>query len=223
MKFHVITLFPELFENFKKESIIGRALKEKRAEVDLVHLRKFGLGKYKKVDDTLYGGGDGLLLRCEPIFDAFESIEKTRKRRKERTKKKTRSVFLTPQGRKFTQRTAERLGKYDEIVLLCGRYEGVDQRVRDALIDEEISIGDYVLTGGELPAMVVMDSVIRLLPGVLGKEGSHKYDSFSKEFGGKREHPQYTMPAEFEGMKVPEVLLSGHHGEIEKWRRKHLK
>ncbi|MDP2691859.1 MAG: tRNA (guanosine(37)-N1)-methyltransferase TrmD [Candidatus Gracilibacteria bacterium] len=223
MIFHVLTLFPELFSDFQRESIIGRAIEEKKAEIDLIQIRDFGLGKHRQVDDTPYGGGDGMLMRCEPLFEAFDSIEKTRKRGNEEKMKKIRRVYLTPQGRKFTQRTAERFVHYDEIVLLCGRYEGVDQRVRDELIDEEISIGDYVLTGGELPAMVVMDSVIRLLPGVLGKEGSHQFDSFSKEFGGKREYPHYTKPAEFQGLKVPDVLLSGNHAEIEKWRRGKLR
>jgi len=223
MKFSVITLFPDLFKNFKKESIIGRALQDKKAQIELINLRGFGLGKHKQVDDTTYGGGDGMLGCCEPIFSAFESLEKTRKRGNKEMKKKVRRIFLTPQGKKFTQRTAERLEKYDEIVLLCGRYEGVDQRVRDFLIDEEISIGDYVLTGGELPAMVVMDAVIRLLPGVLGKEGSHQFDSFSKEFGGKKEYPQYTKPADFREMKVPDVLLSGNHKAIEEWRKRHLR
>lgn len=219
-----------MFSDFKRESIIGRALKEKKASIDLVNIRDFGVGKHRQADDKVYGGGDGMLMMCEPIFSAFERIEKKVQMSglnpvsgAAGQKKRVRRIFLTPQGKKFTQRTAERLGKYDEIVLLCGRYEGVDQRVRDTLIDEEISIGDYVLTGGELPAMVIMDSVIRLMPGVLGKEGSHQLDSFSKEFGGKKEYPQYTKPSDFRGMKVPDVLLSGNHGEIEKWRRKHLR
>ena len=231
--FHVITLFPELFEAFQKESIIGRAIQDEKVSLDLVNLRDFGLGKHRQVDDTPYGGGEGMLMMCEPIFSAFEHVIlqlQLRSQKSKIRKGKTRRIFLTPQGEKFTQGTAERLSKYDDIVLLCGRYEGVDQRVRDTLIDEEISIGDYVLTGGELPAMVLMDSVIRLLPGVLGKEGSHQFDSFSKAFDGKKEHPHYTKPAEFQprgssgsGLKVPEVLLSGNHGEIEKWRREHLK
>ncbi|MDP3976063.1 MAG: tRNA (guanosine(37)-N1)-methyltransferase TrmD [bacterium] len=215
MKFHVLTLFPELFKAFQKESIIGRALRGKKVGIKMVPLRGFGLGKHRKVDDIPYGGGGGMLMSCEPLFKAFESVTAKGK--------KVRSIYLTPQGRRYTQRTAERLSKYDEIILLCGHYEGVDQRVLDELIDEEISIGDYVLTGGELPAMVVMDGVIRLLPGVLGQEESHQLDSFSKAFAGKREYPHYTRPAEFRGLKVPEVLLSGNHAEIEKWRRGRLK
>lgn len=212
MNFSIVTLFPELFKPFLKESIIGRAIREKKVSINLVQLRDFGFGRHQQVDDSPYGGGEGMVMRCEPIFAAFEHIEK-----------KSRKIYLSPRGKKFTQRTAERLVKYDEIILLCGRYEGVDQRVIDTLIDEEISIGDYVLTGGELPAMVVMDAIIRLLPGVLGKEGSHQFDSFSKAFGGKKEYPHYTKPAEFRGMKVPEVLLSGNHVEIEKWRKSHLR
>lgn len=218
MIFHVLTLFPELFKAFQKESIIGRALKGKKAKIQLVNIRDFGLGKHKKVDDTVYGGGDGMLMKCEPLFGA---IEKTKS--EIQNSKKILTISLSPRGKKLTQAKAEQLSKYSDIILLCGRYEGVDQRVIDELVDEEISIGDYVLSGGELPAMVLMEAVIRLLPGVLGKEGSHEHDSFSKAFGRKKEYPQYTKPAEFRGLKVPEVLLSGNHAEIEKWRKSHLK
>lgn len=217
MKCDVITLFPELFTAFQAESIIGRAIEDRKVELNLVNLRDFGLGKHRQVDDTPYGGGDGMLLMCEPIFAAFESLGCLE------ASPKVRRVYMTPQGETLTQKTSESLSECEHLVLLCGRYEGVDQRVRDSLIDEEISIGDYVLTGGELPAMVLMDSVIRLLPGVLGKEGSHINDSFSEAFEGKKEYPHYTKPAEFQGMEVPEVLLSGHHGEIEKWRKQQLK
>ncbi len=234
MNFSVITLFPELFSIFAESSLIGRAIQDGKAGLELVHLRDFGVGKHKQVDDTPYGGGEGMLLQCEPVFSAFEhlrdstgnfqfSVSNFQKEREDRQKKKIRHVFLTPQGERFNQRTAERLSEYDEIVLLCGRYEGVDQRVRDELIDEEISLGDFVLTGGELPAMVLMDAVIRLLPGVLGKEGSHQFDSFSEAFEGKLEYPHYTKPSEFRGLEVPDVLLSGNHAEIEKWRRANLK
>ncbi len=245
MNFHVLTLFPELFKAFTKESIIGRARKQKKVKINLVQIRDFGVGLHKKVDDTPYGGGDGMLMTCEAGFGAIEhTLLSLRARRAKqsrgakhdierheiassstpsRPRNDSRVIYLSPRGRKFTQRSAERLSKYSDIILLCGRYEGIDQRIIGTLVDEELSIGDYVLTGGELPAMVVMDSVIRLLPGVLGKEGSHEQDSFSKAFGGKKEYPHYTKPAEFRGMKVPEVLLSGHHGEIEKWRKDHLK
>lgn len=237
MNFSVITLFPELFSAFSESSLIGRAIQEKKVGLDLLQLRDFGVGKHKQVDDTVFGGGDGMLLQCEPLFNAFESLEK--KFQISNTKcetdskfeipkshgegKKVRKIFLTPQGERFTQRMAERLSEYDEIVLLCGRYEGVDQRVRDELIDEEISLGDFVLTGGELPAMVLMDAVIRLQPGVLGKEGSHQFDSFSKEFDGKKEYPQYSKPADYNGLKVPDVLMSGNHALIEEWRKRHLR
>jgi len=216
MKCTVLTLFPELFQTFQQESIIGRAVKDGKVEIETVNIRDFGVGKHRQVDDSLYGGGEGMLMMCEPLFAAIENVQL-------KMQKKAKIIYLSPRGKKFTQRTAERLAKVDELVFLCGRYEGVDQRVIDELIDEEISIGDYVLTGGELPAMVLMDTVIRLLPGVLGKEGSHEQDSFSKAFGGKKEYPHYTKPADFRGLKVPEVLLSGNHAEIEKWRRNQLR
>jgi tRNA (guanine37-N1)-methyltransferase len=221
MVFHVLTLFPELFSAFKKESIIGRALKSKKAKIQLVNIRDFSMDRHQKVDDSPYGGGEGMVMKCEPLFAALENVQNVK--RKTNNEKGMRVIYLSPRGKKFTQRTAERLAKYEEIVLICGRYEGIDQRVIDALVDEELSIGDYVLTGGELPAMVVMDGVIRLQPGVLGKEGSHEQDSFSKAFGGKKEYPHYTKPAEFRGMKVPDVLLSGNHAEIEKWRKANLR
>lgn len=222
MNFTILTLFPEMFESFQRDSIVGRAVQDEKIAFEMVNIRDFGLGKHKQVDDTIFGGGDGMLMMCEPLFSAFESIGEEIPRQA-RNDKHRRVVYMTPQGKRFSQKKATVLAEYDELVILCGRYEGVDQRVRDTFIDEEISIGDYVLTGGELPAMVVMDSVIRLLPGVLGKEGSHQFDSFSEAFDGKREHPHYTKPAEFRGMTVPDVLLSGNHAEIEKWRNENLK
>jgi tRNA (guanine37-N1)-methyltransferase len=219
MQFDVLTLFPQMFHSFLDESIVKRAIKAKKIQVNLINFRDFAADKHKTVDDTPYGGGAGMVLKCQPIFDAFASI----KSKKESRKSKTLSVFLTPQGKKLTQARVEKLAKYDQLVILCGHYEGVDQRVRNELIDEEISIGDYVLTGGELPAMVLIDAVSRLVPGVLGKEESHQQDSFSKSLKRKKEYPHYTKPAEFQGLKVPEVLLSGDHAEIEKWRHKHLK
>jgi tRNA (guanine37-N1)-methyltransferase len=256
MKFTIITLFPELFDAFTRESIIGHAVEDKKIQINLINLRNFGLGKHKQVDDTTFGGGTGMLMMCEPIFRAFDSIKATNKymlspdkgrcRSKEHSHKKkiisdkesnnqsqssategyTLRIFLTPQGKTLTQQTSKDLHKYSHLILLCGRYEGVDQRVRDELIDQEISIGNYVLSGGELPAMVLVDSVSRLIPGVLGKDASHEQDSFSKAFEGKKEYPQYTKPAifEWEGetLDVPEVLQSGHHGKIEDWRKKNL-
>ena len=200
MKFRILTLFPELFTSFLGESII------------LINFRDFAKDKHHTVDDTPYGGGAGMVLKCEPIFDAIASI-----------KSKSHTIYLTPQGKRLTQVRVEKLAKHKSITLLCGHYEGVDQRVRDELIDEEISIGDYVLTGGELPAMVLIDAISRLQPGVLGKEDSHLQDSFTKALKRKKEYPHYTKPAEFQGLKVPEVLLSGNHAEIEKWRKSKLK
>lgn len=203
-----------MFTSFTEESIVKRAIRNKKLKVSLIDFRKFSKNKHKTVDDTPYGGGAGMLLACQPIFDAFASIK---------TKGKGINIYLTPQGKKLTQSKVEKLAKYDYLNILCGHYEGVDQRVCDTLIDEEISIGDYVLTGGELPAMVLIDAVCRLIPGVLGKEESHRADSFSKELKRKKEYPHYTKPAEFRGLKVPEVLLSGNHAEIQKWRNAHLK
>lgn len=204
-----------MFHSFLSESIVKRALESKKIQIDFINFRDFSKNKHKTVDDTPYGGGAGMLLSCQPIFDAFASIQSSGK--------KTVNIFLTPQGKRLTQTRVEKLAKYDQLNILCGHYEGVDQRVIDALIDEEISIGDYVLTGGELPAMILIDAVSRLLPGVLGKESSHLQDSFSKALGRKKEYPHYTKPADFRGLKVPDVLLSGNHAEIEKWRKKNLK
>jgi len=219
MDFSILTLFPELFTSFLNESIIKRAIEDSKISVDLINFRDFSTDKHHKVDDTPYGGGAGMVLTCQPIFDAFASTKDKRKKEKG----KTLSVYLTPQGECLTQQKVEQLATYDHLILLCGRYEGVDQRVRNELIDEEISIGDYVLTGGELPAMVLIDSVSRLVPGVLGKQESHLQDSFTQALDRKKEYPHYTKPADFQELKVPEVLLSGNHEAIEKWRKKHLR
>lgn len=221
MKFTIITLFPKLFQTFQTETIIGRAIKKKRIKIKLINLRDFGLGKHKQVDDTTYGGGAGMLLRCEPIFKAFASIKAGK------PKKGTLRVYVSPRGKTLTQYKAETLSTTcKHIIILCGRYEGVDQRIIDTLIDKEISIGNYVLSGGELPTMVLMDTISRLLPGVLGKNESHESDSFSKAFEGKKEYPQYTKPATFTWNKkkftIPKILQSGHHAEIEKWRKSNL-
>lgn len=215
MRFTIITLFPDLFTSYLSDSILKRAIEKELITVDFLNIRDFSKDKHRKVDDTPYGGGAGMLMTCQPLFDCIKSAKKSNK---------GPVVYLTPQGKKFTQRKAVTLSKkYKELILLCGRYEGIDQRVRDTLIDMEISIGDYVLTGGELPSMIIVDAVTRLLPGILGNEESHENDSFSEDFGGKKEYPHYTKPAEYDGLKVPEVLLSGNHAEIEKWRRNHLK
>lgn len=214
MRFDILTLFPEAFESFLSTSIIGRAIEEKKIEVHLWNIRDFSTDKHKKVDDVPYGGGAGMVMMCQPLFDAIKHVKKLKK-------DKAPVIFLTPQGETFDQRIAEELSdqkKYKRIILLCGHYEGIDQRVRDSLVDQEISLGNFVLTGGELPAQVIIDSVARLIPGVLGKEESHQEESFSRKLDRQLEYPHYTRPEEYEGFKVPEILLSGHHKKIEEWR-----
>lgn len=223
MRFDVLTIFPSFFTKnpYFKYSILGEALKKKQIELHVHDIRDYSKNKHKKVDDTPYGGGAGMLMTCQPLFDSIEAVKKDQKKALGQSGP---VIFLTPQGKSWSQPRAERMAtKYKGVILLCGRYEGIDQRVRDTLIDQEISIGDYVLTGGELPAMALIDSLTRLIPGVLGNQDSPEEDSFSKKFSRKKEYPHYTKPEEFRGMKVPEVLLSGHHANIKKWRKKHLK
>ncbi len=205
MKFDVLTLFPEMFDSMK-ESIIGRAMDKNLIQIHPVNIRDFSKDKHKKVDDTVYGGGAGMLMRPDVVYDAYQSVKS----------EKAKVIFLSPQGKTLNQAKVLELAKEEHLVLLCGHYEGIDQRVIDKIVDEEISIGDYVLTGGELPAMVLIDSVSRYVDGVLAT-GSKFEESFSD---GLLEYPQYTRPEVFEGEKVPEILLSGHHENIEKWRRK---
>ena len=205
MKFDVLTLFPEMFEPIK-QSVIGRATEKKILEINLVNIRDFSKDKHNKVDDTPYGGGAGMLLKPDVVYDAYKSLET----------KNAKAIYLSPQGKKLTQSKVEELAKESHLILLCGHYEGIDQRVIDKINPEEISIGDYVLTGGEIPAMVLIDSVSRYVGGVL-KKGSTQDESFSD---GILEYPQYTKPEIFENMRVPEILLSGHHENINKWRRK---
>lgn len=214
MRFDILTIFPQIFNSYLKESIIKRALKKKLIKIVIHDIRKFSQDKHQKVDDIPYGGGAGMVMTPQPLYDVITHVKKLNK---------GPVVFLTPHGQTFSQSRAETLSKKKGLILVCGRYEGIDQRIRDTLIDYEISIGKYVLTGGELPAMVLLDSISRLIPGVLGKEESHQEDSFSKALNRKKEYPHYTRPANFRGMKVPEVLLSGHHKEIEKWRKSKLK
>jgi tRNA (guanine37-N1)-methyltransferase len=214
MKFDILTIFPHIFESYLKESIIKRALKNNLIEINIHDIREFSKDKHKKVDDMPFGGGAGMVMTPQPLYDCIKHVKKTNK---------GPVIFFTPQGKKWTQPKAEKTTKQKEIILLCGRYEGIDQRIRELLIDEEISIGDYVLTGGELPAMIVVDSISRLIPRVLGKEESHLEDSFSKKLDRKKEYPHYTRPAKFKNIEVPKVLLSGNHKEIEKWRKKNLK
>ena len=204
MQFDVLTLFPEMFEPIK-QSILGKAKEKNLIKINLINIRDFSKDKHKKVDDTPYGGGAGMVIRPDVVYDAYNSIEE---------KANSKVIFLSPQGKKLNQQKVVELSKQEHIILLCGHYEGIDQRVLNEIVDEEISIGDYVLTGGELPAMVLIDSVSRYVEGVLS-EDSIKEESFSNNL---LEYPQYTRPEEFRGQKVPEVLLSGHHENIRKWR-----
>ena len=204
MKFDVLTLFPEMFEPLNS-SIIGRAKEKNLIEINLINIRDFSKDKHKKVDDTPYGGGAGMVMMPDVVYDAYKSIKD----------ESAKVIYMSPQGKKLTQKKVEELAKNKHLIILCGHYEGIDQRVIDKIVDEEISIGDYVLTGGEIPAMVLIDSVSRYSEGVITKESTNE-ESFTN---GLLEYPQYTRPEVFEGEKVPEVLLSGHHSNIEKWRK----
>ena len=204
MKFDVLTLFPEMFECLNN-SIIVRAIEKELIDINLINIRNFSNNKHKKVDDTPYGGGSGMIMMPDVVYRAFQSVKT----------KNSKVIYMTPQGKKLNQKKVEELAKQEHLIILCGHYEGIDQRVLDKIVDEEISIGDYILTGGELPAMVLMDSVSRYIKGVLN-ENSIKEESFTN---GLLEYPQYTRPEIFEGEKVPDILLSGHHENIEKWRK----
>jgi tRNA (guanine37-N1)-methyltransferase len=210
IRFDVLTLFPEMFSGFLSTSIIGRAREKGLIAAEVIDFRQFSTDKHRTVDDTPYGGGGGMVLKPEPIFRAVEHLlaDET---------EKPPILLMSPQGERFTQRKAEELARHRRLVLICGHYEGYDERIRQHLATEELSIGDYVLTGGELPAMVVIDCISRLIPGVLGNESAAAEDSFSS---GLLEYPQYTRPADFRGWKVPDVLLSGNHRKIEEWRRR---
>ena len=203
MKFSVLTLFPDMFSPLK-QSIIGKAIEDKKIELNLINIRDFSKDKHKKVEDTPYGGGAGMVMKADVVYDAYEHIKD----------ESAKVIFLSPQGKTLNQNKVKELATEEHIILLCGHYEGIDQRVIDEIVDEEISIGDYVLTGGELPAMVLIDSVSRYVEGVLSKD-SIKEESFTNNL---LEYPQYTRPEIFHGIKVPEVLLSGHHENIKKWR-----
>lgn len=203
MRFDVLTLFPEMFKSLD-ESIIGRAKKKELIEINLINIRDFSKDKHKKVDDTPYGGGAGMVMMPDVVYNAYLSIKDGN----------AKVIYMSPQGKVLTQNKVKELSKENHLILLCGHYEGIDQRVLDEIVDEEISIGDYVLTGGELPAMVLIDSVSRYVEGVLNGE-SVEEESFSNKL---LEYPQYTRPEEFRGKKVPEVLISGHHENIRKWR-----
>ena len=223
MRLDILTLFPSMFQGPLTESILERAQEKKLLEIHLHDLRAFGKGQYKQIDDSPYGGGAGMVMRPDVIIPAIETISQINEPKTKNQKLKTHPhrIYLSPAGRRLTQSRVEQLAKKPWLLLLCGHYEGIDQRVIDSCIDEEISIGDYVLTGGELPAMVLIDALARQIPGVLGKDESAAEESFSKKLGRKREYPHYTRPEEFRGLKVPDVLLSGNHKKIEMWRREH--
>ncbi|HNX52164.1 MAG TPA: tRNA (guanosine(37)-N1)-methyltransferase TrmD [Pontiellaceae bacterium] len=207
MQIDVITIFPEMLAGFFGQSMMRRAAKAGHVTFNCINLRDFAEDKHRTTDDRPFGGGPGMVMKPEPIFSAVESIRTER----------SRVILMCPQGKPFTQRRAQTLSNEEHLIFVCGHYEGVDERVREALIDEEISIGDYVLTNGVLPAAVVIDAVVRLIPGVLGGEGAAEQESFSEPL---LEYPQYTRPPEFRGMKVPEELVSGDHAAIAKWRRR---
>ncbi|WP_044478323.1 tRNA (guanosine(37)-N1)-methyltransferase TrmD [Paenibacillus antibioticophila] len=212
MRMDVLTLFPEMFEGVFTSSILGKAQEKGIVSLSAVNFRQYAGNKHGTVDDTPYGGGGGMVLKPDPIFRAVEDLLG-------RTEQGTvpRIILMCPQGETFTQRKAEELAREEHLIFICGHYEGYDERIREHLVTDELSIGDYVLTGGELPAMVIIDSITRLLPGVLGNELSAVTDSFST---GLLEYPHYTRPVEFRGWKVPDILLSGHHANIEDWRRR---
>ncbi len=209
MRIDILSLFPEMLEAVLYKSIIGRAVNNDLVKLDFHNIRDFTENKNNRVDDYPYGGGLGMIMQCQPIFSAVESI-------KGQLESKPHIIMMTPQGKSFNQQKAKELTQYENIIIICGHYESIDQRVTDALVDEEISLGDFVLTGGEIAAMAVTDAVYRLLPGVLKEDESYMIESFSS---GLLEFPQYTRPPVFQAMEVPEILLSGHHENVDKWRR----
>lgn len=219
MRIDILTLFPEMFRGPLTESILKRAVADEKLQIHFHQIRDFAQDKHRTVDASPYGGGAGMLMKPEPIVRAMEAVIDQGKASKD----KPHRIYLSPRGKRLTQTKVEKLAKKNWLILLCGHYEGIDQRIIDGWIDEEVSIGDYVLTGGEIPAMVLVDAVARHIPGVLGKDESAAEESFSPTLKRKREYPHYTRPEEFRGMKVPDVLLSGHHKEIEKWRRSLLR
>ena len=210
MKITIMTLFPEMCNAVLDESIIGRARKSGKVEIETVNIRDFTVDKHNRVDDAPYGGGMGMLMQTQPIYDCFASL-------RSEDGKKPHLIYMSPQGKTLTQKRVKELSELDNIAILCGHYEGVDERIIEEIVDEEISIGDYVLTGGELPALILADSVARMIDGVLPNDEAKELES---HYGGLLEYPQYTRPPEWHGRKVPDVLLSGHHGNIDKWRRR---
>lgn len=233
MNFHIITIFPDIFDSYFLESIIGRAQKEGLINIKTYNLRDFSEDKHKNVDDTPYGGGAGMVMRVEPVFEAVKFV-KDQIVSGGGDIEKVRTILFSAKGKKYSQQDTIRFNnEFTDLILICGRYEGVDERIAKYIADEEVSIGEYVLTGGEIPAMVLVDSISRLVPGVLGNETSLNEESFSFDGGldnyddvdsfKKLEYPQYTKPREFNGWKVPDVLLSGDHGRINKWRENNRK
>lgn len=210
MRFDILTLFPDLFESYLGQSILKLAIDRKLVDVQTHNFRDFAEGKHKQVDDKPFGGGPGMLLMCPPVFDCVEAVQK-------QAEKPAKLIMMSPQGRKLDQKLVEELACEERVMILCGRYEGFDDRIREGLQPLEVSAGDFICNGGEVPAMMLVDTVIRLIPGVLGDETSSKYDSFSNS--GLLEHPQFTRPREFRGMTVPDVLLSGNHKAIKEWQR----
>lgn len=221
MRIDILTLFPGMFEGPLTGSILGRARDAGHVDIRFHDIRSFGKGSYKQIDDKPYGGGAGMVMMAEPLVTAIEKITETGDQRPD---SKPHRIYLSPRGRRFDQPYVEELSKKSWLLFVCGHYEGIDQRVIDGgWIDEVLSIGDYVLTGGELPAMVVIDAVARQLPGVLGKDESSREESFSDALDRKKEYPHYTRPEDFRGLKVPEVLINGHHKKIEEWRKEQTK
>lgn len=209
MNFHILTLFPEMVLNGLNTSIIGRAVNAGLLSIEAVNIRDYAFNKHQSVDDYPYGGGAGMLMQAEPVYQAYEAVT-------EKINRRPRVVYLSPQGDVFDQKMAEELAQEEDLILLCGHYEGIDERVLEEVVTDYVSIGDYVLTGGELPAMVMVDAISRLVPGVLHNDVSAEFESFQDNL---LEYPQYSRPEEWHGKKVPPVLLSGHHANIEKWRR----
>ena len=210
MNFHVMTLFPDMIMQGLSTSIIGRAVEKNYIGIEAVDIRDYTLDKHGKVDDYPYGGGAGMLMQAQPVFDCHKAIQ-------DKIGHKARVIFMTPKGRTFNQSTAEELSKEEDLIILCGHYEGIDERAIELINPVHVSIGDYILTGGELPAIVMMDTITRLIPGALGSDDSAKYETF---YEGLLECPQYTRPAVYEGLEVPQVLMSGNHKLIEEWRHK---
>ncbi len=208
MNINVLTLFPDIIENYFNHSIGARAVKNGHFEIDVLNIRDFSTDKHSKVDDTPFGGGAGMLMMCQPLFDSVDFVKQKHPN--------TKVIYMSPKGKILNNKLARKMAQHDSLTFVCGHYEGVDQRFIDEMVDYELSIGDYVLTGGELAALVSIDAVMRFIPGVLGADNVHEEESFEDQL---LEYPQYTRPAEYKGMQVPEVLISGHHAKIKKWQR----